>query len=70
MRKLIALAVAGAVIGATSFTAFAPSAFAADQKAAASACDKIKDEKKHAACVKKEADKTAKKVMKEQKKTN
>lgn len=68
MKKLLALAVAGAFIGATSMTTFAPAAFAAETKAKASACEKIKDEKKHAACMKKEAAKAAKAAKKDMKK--
>lgn len=71
MRKLIALALAGAFVGAVAVSSTAPSAFAAEQKAKASTCDKIKDEKKNAACQKKEAAAAAKKMKKESaKKTN
>ena len=66
MKKLLALAVAGAFIGATSFTTFAPAAFAAE-KAKASSCEKITDAKKKDACMKKEAAAAAKKAKKDAK---
>jgi hypothetical protein len=49
MKKLIALGVAAAVLGAVSLTSVA---YAAGTKVPA-ACEKIKDKKELAACVKK-----------------
>ena len=57
MKKLVALAIAGALVGAVSLTNFAPAAFAAEKGAA---CEKITNEKKQAACMKREAAKAAK----------
>ena len=57
MKKLVALAIAGALVGAVSLTSFAPAAFAADK---GPACEKIKNEKRQAACLKREAAKAEK----------
>ena len=67
MKKLLALAVAGAFIRAASFTTVSSPAFAAEQKAKASACEKMTDAKKKEACMKKEAAAAAKKAKKDAK---
>tara|TARA_R110000787_G_scaffold14593_5_gene44912 strand:+ start:104 stop:358 length:255 start_codon:yes stop_codon:yes gene_type:complete len=56
MKKLVALAIAGAFVGAVSLTGLAPAAYAADK---GSACDKIKNEKRQASCMEREAKKAA-----------
>lgn len=65
MKKLIALAILTAFVGVGSLTLNSPAAFAADDKKMASACDKIKNEKKHEACLKREAVKAARKAKKD-----
>ena len=57
MKKLVALALAGALFGAVSLTSFAPAAYAADK---GSVCEKIKNEKSQARCLEREAKKAAK----------
>lgn len=65
MKKLIALAVLTAFVGVGSLTVNSPSSFAAEEKKMTSACDKIKNEKKQEACLKREAAKAAKKAKKD-----
>jgi len=65
MQKLIALAVAGAFLGVSSFAVVAPPAFAQDKKEMASVCDKIKSEKRKATCERREAKRAADKAKKD-----
>ena len=59
MKKFIALAVAGVFLGAASIAAIAQPAHAQGKKEMASVCDKIKDEKRKAACLEQEAQNAA-----------
>jgi hypothetical protein len=65
MQKLIALSILTAFVGVGSLTLNSPASFAADEKKMVSACDKITNEKKHEACMKREAAKAAKKAKKD-----
>jgi len=65
MKKLIALSVLTAFVGVGSLTMNSPASFAADEKKMTSACDNIKNEKKQAACMKREAAKAVRKAKKD-----
>jgi hypothetical protein len=68
MKKFIALAVAGVFLGAASIATIAQPAQAQDKKEMASICDKIKDEKRKAACLEQEAQNAADKAKEKMKK--
>lgn len=68
MKKLIGLAVAGMFLSVASITAIAQPVQAQGKKEMTSICQKIKDEKRKAACLEQEAQNAADKAKGKMKK--